>query len=179
MSPWAYDNVRLKLSQLNPRLDIYPLGKVLWSMLTGRNGFPFWEFDKEDNNLEKLFPNDHSMPLVNGLLARCIVREEKDCLSSTMELCSAVDVLIEQVEAYHEGFRPGGAETWPCRVCRKGKYIPATPPDFDQDHGIAAPLRGGAVRVLAQVMGAGVSDRAAFSIYVCDRCGHAELFKSY
>lgn len=47
MAPWAYDDVRLQLSQIKPPLDIYPLGKVLWSMISGRNGFPYWEYKKK------------------------------------------------------------------------------------------------------------------------------------
>src|SRR5713226_3430941 len=116
MAPWAYDNVRLELSKVKAPLDIYPLGKVLWSMISGRNGFPFWEYQKEDNNLEKLFPHDPSMPLINDLLGRCVVREEKDCLlSSAVDLRSAVDELIEQIIRDRSGRRPDGAETWPCR----------------------------------------------------------------
>jgi len=169
MAPWAYDNVRLELSQVKAPLDIYPLGKVLWSMISGRNGFPFWEYEKADNNLEKLFPNDRSMSLVNSLLARCVVREEKDCLlSSAVNLRSAVDELIEQIITDRSGHRPGRAETWPCRMCGKGNYRPVSPR-----------MGSGPVLMLAQIIGGVVSADQPFSISVCDHCGHAELFKAY
>jgi serine/threonine protein kinase len=169
MAPWAYDNVRLELSQVKAPLDIYPLGKVLWSMISGQNGFPYWEYKREENDLEKLFPSDRSMSLVNGLLGRCVVREEKDCVISTAEaLAAAVDELIEQVVGYRRGLRPDRAETWPCRICDKGKYLPA-----------AARAGSGRVLMLAQISGGQVSDQQPFSIYVCDNCGHTELFKSY
>ena len=86
MAPWAYENARLSLSQVQPALDVYPLGKVLWSMISGKNGFPFWEYDRDANNLEKMFPDDPNMPLVNTFLAKCIVREERDCLFSTVAM---------------------------------------------------------------------------------------------
>ena len=41
MAPWAYKNAKLELSEIDQRLDIFPLAKVLWSMIAGRNGFPY------------------------------------------------------------------------------------------------------------------------------------------
>lgn len=108
------------------------------------------------------------MLLVNGLLAQCVVREEKDCLASATDLRSAVDGLIEQVTAYDAGRRPDGAETWPCRMCGKGKYYPPLPRSGS-----------GTVLMLAQVTGSAASDRQPFSVFVCNHCGHAELFKAY
>jgi serine/threonine protein kinase len=82
MAPWAYRKEKLELSKISPALDIFPLAKVLWSMIAGQNGFPFWEYDRDENNLENLFPDDPAMPLVNSILAKCIVREEGQCDSS-------------------------------------------------------------------------------------------------
>jgi serine/threonine protein kinase len=169
MAAWAYYNARLELDKVNPKLDIYPLGKVLWSMISGRNGFPYWEYAEPDNNLEKLFPNDSIMPLVNELFAKCVVRHEKDCLlSNASDLLSEVDGLIHKIKA-RRGHRPDGAETWSCRVCGKGSYQPASPPTGFQ-HG---PV------MMAQISGGAITDTRAFSISVCDHCGHAELFKAY
>lgn len=164
MAPWAYDDVRLELSQVKAPLDIYPLAKVLWSMIAGRNGFPFWEYEKEVNNLERLFPNDQTMSAVNGLLARCVVREEKDCLASAINLRSAVDGLIEEIDDARSGRRPDGAEAWPCRLCGKGKYHPASSSS------------SGALVMSAQISGRGANEHQPFSVSVCDHCGHAELF---
>ena len=98
MAPWAYKKAKLEFSKINPALDIFPLAKVLWSMISGENGFPFWEYDRGENNLEKLFPDDPLMRLVNGVLATCIVRDEKDCTSSALDLGSQVDALINQIK---------------------------------------------------------------------------------
>ena len=119
MAPCAHDNVRLELSQVKAPLDIYPLGKVLWSMISGRNGFPFWEYNEDANNLEKLFPNDPNMSLINGLLAKCIVRREQDCaLSSAHKLRSGVDDVIAQIKT-RRGYRSAGADMWPCMLCNR------------------------------------------------------------
>jgi hypothetical protein len=173
MAPWAYDNARLELGQVKPTLDIYPLAKVLWSMISGRNGFPFWEYDRETNNLEQLYPDDPSMPLVNGFLGKCIVREEKDCRVTTAEIMrQEVENLIHEIKE-KRGPRPDGAETWPCRVCGKGTYHKATTPAA-----ISLPTQGLPL-ILAQITGGAVTDRLPFAIFVCDYCGHAELFKAY
>ena len=160
-APWAYDAVRLELSQVKAPLDIYPLGKVLWSMISGRNGFSFWEYKIKANNLEVLFPNDRDMPLVNALLAQCVVREEEECLSSASALLDIVEKCIEQVTNNQSHYRPQGAETWPCRMCGRGHYHAVSP-----------------VSILGQITGATLT--TAFRIvYSCVKAGHAELFKAY
>lgn len=172
MAPWAYKNARLNLGQVQPALDIYPLAKVLWSMISGQNGFPFWEYNREENDLEKMFPHDPIMPLVNTVLAKCLVREERDCLPNAQKFQSEVDALINQIDA-RRGPRPDNAMTWPCRMCGKGTYRPAT-----RSSGMAAHLRRQPL-ILAQISGGSVTDQLPFAIFVCDQCGHAELFKAY
>lgn len=172
MAPWAYDSVRLDFGQVRPTLDVYPLGKVLWSMISGRNGFPFWEHDREENNLKGMFPDDPVIPFVNDLLAKCIVREERACLPTAEKLLSEVDGLITEIKS-RRGHRPEGAKAWPCRMCGKGMYRPPSTPLA------TAPQLSGRPQLLAQVPGGGVTDRMPFSIFVCDHCNHAELFKEY
>src|SRR5258708_3433558 len=97
MAPWAYKNEQLAIEQINPTLDIFPLGKVLWSMISGRDGVSFWEWNRDENNLEKMFPNNLMMPLVNrDILSKCIVREEKACISHAPVLLREIDSLIAQ-----------------------------------------------------------------------------------
>ena len=150
----------------------YALYLVRRLALSGRNGFPFWEYARDENNLEKLFPQDPIMPLVNTLLAKCVVREERDCLSTAEELLAEVNALVKQIDA-RRGPRPDGAETWPCRMCGKGTYRHAT-----RASGMAAHLRGQPL-ILAQISGSSGTDNLPFGIFVCDHCGHAELFKAY
>jgi serine/threonine protein kinase len=158
MAPWAYDTVRLNSSEVRPTLDIYPLGKVLWSMISGRNGFLFWEFDWDENNLERMFPDDPIMSLVNGLLAKCVVRDEKGCrLSTATDLCSEVDSLINQAKAWRRG-GPEGTKTWPCRICGRGFYRKAD--------SLMANLR----------LPGNKPESRDIPFYACDRCHHVEFF---
>ncbi len=97
MAPWAYADTRLELDRVGPQLDLYALGKVLWSMIAGRDGFGFWEYQTDENNLELLFPGDENMHLVNQLLSSCIVRRPESCLPTAKALKEAVDATIHQI----------------------------------------------------------------------------------
>jgi serine/threonine protein kinase len=162
MAPWAYKNQRLTLDEMNFKLDIYPLGKVLWSMVSGHDGFLREEFRVDDNDLTKLFPNDPAMPLINDLLDQCVVRNEKECLfQNALDLRLAIDGLMNKIKA-RRGERPDGADTWLCRLCGKGSY------------------RATNLNVLGQIAGRGVGDSDPFAAYVCDNvnCRHVELFRA-
>jgi serine/threonine protein kinase len=148
MAPWAYRNERLSLDEVTPSLDIFPLAKVLWSMISGRNGFPFWEIDRDENNLEKMFPADPMIPSVNRLLTKCIVREEQDCIWRAHGMLDQIDRLINQVRRGNQ--RPDDSDRWPCRICGRGYYVEVHFPR---------------------------SASFPFTAYVCDHCGHAEMFK--
>ncbi|MGD0199812.1 MAG: protein kinase [Bryobacteraceae bacterium] len=169
MAPWAYKNERLAIEQINPSLDIFPLVKVLWSMISGRNGFPYWEWEHDENNLEAMFPDSPMVALINRhVISKCVVREEKDCTAFAPVLLREIDALIERGKRVAQ--RMDGETTWPCRICGKGTHRPAVSP---------AGVNYGPLLMLAQRPGGAVSDRQPFSICVCDHCGHAELFKAY
>lgn len=162
MAPWAYDNVRLALDQIKPPLDIFPLGKVLWSMISGRNGFPFWEFDAASNNLAKLFPGDPTMHLVNDLLRKCIVRYEKDCVPTAADLLSEMDGLTQKLKA-RDSFRADGATTWPCRVCGRGIYQ-----DGNKTVLLKERRHVGGIQVV----------EVPVKVFICNHCGHTQFFAS-
>jgi serine/threonine protein kinase len=161
MPPWAYMYDRIEMDKVSPSFDIYPLAKVLWSMISGRNGFMREEYEEDDNNLEKIFQNDPLVRLVNGFLATCVVRKEKNCINFALGLRSQVDALISQINERH-GDRPDASQPWPCRMCGRGKYRATT------------------TILLGQIPGGAVNDRNPFSVYVCDNvnCRHAELFRT-
>lgn len=155
MAPWAYKPERLAIEDVTPSLDIFPLAKILWSMISGRDGFPFWEIDRDENKLEKLFPLDPMMPQVSHVLTQCIVREEADCKSSARGLLESVAKLIESARS--AGQKPDDGGTWRCRMCGRGHYVETK------------------VAMHASVIGRG--DRVPFKLYACDSCGHAEMFE--
>jgi len=161
MPPWAYTYDRIAMDKVNPSFDVYPLAKVLWSMISGRDGFMREEFERDDNNLEKIFPDDPLMRLANGLLATCVVREEKDCISSALNLRAKVDALIARVQKERRPYRPDGASTWPCHVCGKGNYQ-----NGGLKHQVKGYRLGGPITVQEIIL----------NVSICDHCGHAELF---
>jgi serine/threonine protein kinase len=154
MAPWAYKNEKLEIEEIRPTLDIYPLARVLWSMIAGRNGFSYWEYDRDENNLERLFPNDPMMPLVNCLFSKSIVREEVNCLRSAKELLLEIDKLIDTARL--GAYRPEASGSWPCQICGRGRY---------------------SQKALMETGFGGALQYSNFAVYVCDKCGHAELFK--
>jgi serine/threonine protein kinase len=163
MSPWAYKKARLNLSEIDPTLDIFPLTKVLWSMIAGQNGFPYWEYTRDENNLERLFPDDPIMTLVNDrIFSKRIVREAHECDPSALSLREQVEDLIKHIKT-SRGYRPDAASTWPCRICGKGTYQCGGP-----THQLKGYRQGGPVS----------SQEIALNACICDHCGHAELFKS-
>ncbi len=164
MAPWAYKNERLVLADINPSLDIYPLGKVLWLMISGRNGFSYWEYDLPENDLTIMFPEVPLMVLINSqVLAQCVVRHEKDCkITTAIDLRSKVDSLISEITA-RQGYRPANAKIWPCRLCGKGHYTDMLGANY-----IMKAYREGGPADLQTIN---------FHVLICDHCKHAELFQ--
>jgi serine/threonine protein kinase len=166
MAPWANTAHRLILADLNPTLDIFPLGKVLWCMVAGRRNLEFWWFkrgakgDRPTNNLVDLFPDDPGMKAVNEILRQCVVEDEDQCLKSADELLALVDDAIRRIN--RSGHKPEkNDEPWRCLVCGTGHY--------GKD-----PIRG--IIHLSSPGGRNVDPLSA-GLHVCDKCGHIELFR--
>ncbi|HTR35468.1 MAG TPA: protein kinase [Bryobacteraceae bacterium] len=160
MAPWAYEPVQLSIDEINPSLDIFPLGKVLWSMIAGRNGFPFWEYDRPEYNLVNLFPDDPAMPIVNYVLSKCIVRNDADCAQNTTVMKSLVDEAIGRIARLDR--RSDGDTSWRCLVCKKGYYQQKNSlrwrgQEFIKELGVPVTL----------------NTRA----YFCSHCGHVQFFQ--
>jgi serine/threonine protein kinase len=161
MAPWANKKEKLEQSEINTALDIFPLAKVLWSMIAGRNGPSFWEYDRDENNLATLFPDDPTMPLINQrIFATRIVREERQCDSSAQNLRKDVEELIRHVKGIRK-FRQKGAEEWPCQVCGRGRYRSSGP-----RYKLTGFREGGPMNELNKTL----------YVSICEHCGHAELF---
>jgi serine/threonine protein kinase len=97
MAPWAYEPVRLPIDEIKPSLDIFPLGKVPWSMIAGRDGPLYWGYDRPGNDLKTMFPEVPAMQYVNEVLSHCIVREERDCAQTAEGLLVRVDEAIDNI----------------------------------------------------------------------------------
>jgi serine/threonine protein kinase len=165
MAPWFNLEHRFAMDEINPTLDIFPLGKVLWCLVSGRHQLQLWYFDRPAqgsrpaNNLEVLFPDDPAMVIINSILRKCVVEEEKDCLKTAAEVLTEVDRAISTLRL--QGQRIPGA-LWRCRVCGVGRYV--------QERGssripyeIRADVQEGAFR---------------YSVFVCDTCKSVQFFRA-
>lgn len=163
MAPWAYKNERLALDQIDPTLDIFPLAKVLWSMIAGKNGFSYWRLMRNENNLEVMFPDDPMMPAINRVLQSCIAEEEEDCKLRGFGLLDEVDRLISQARRIDQ--KPDDGGPWLCRTCGRGQYGPI-PYLITNSH-----VTDDAERLRIK------TDRIPLAMYACNNCGNVQLFK--
>jgi serine/threonine protein kinase len=95
MPAWA---MGMRIDELRPTFDIFSLGKVLWAMTSGKHILRLWYFNREEFNVEKMFPNVASIKWANSLFEKCIVEEEKDCLPNADALLEEVDKTINIIE---------------------------------------------------------------------------------
>lgn len=166
MAPWVNIEHRFELEEMNPTLDIFPLGKVLWCMVSGRHQLPYWDWDRSAEgsipayNLEHLFPDDPTMPVINSLLAKCVVREKANCIKTAAELLAQVDKAITQIRGL--GLKSEDAAPWLCMVCKKGYYRKEQSLVWRGEFFVAS--TGGNATTMTEV-------------YFCDRCGHMEAFR--
>jgi hypothetical protein len=140
-----------------------PLAELLERVwVAGKNGFPFWEIDRSANNLEVLFPDDPSIPLINNeLLKRCVVRDPADCgLKTALALSGRVKDVLEEIQNQSK-YRRDGAPTWSCQIGGRGKYRD----NMGANYSIRGYRQGGAAD----------QQNALFQVMVCEHCKHAEL----
>jgi serine/threonine protein kinase len=178
MAPWARHSG--PIDNVKANFDVFPLAKVLWSMLSGQPVLPFWYFNSDTDanrryDLTKLFPKMSAMRLVNQqILSAAIVEQEKDCLASAGALLNRVDEVLETLGS--EGQVIGNSDMR-CLVCGRGRYrlrwvkqhehlrmLPVArlpqPNQSPQFHQVFAGDNWITVRV-----------------HSCDHCGHVALFQ--
>ncbi len=161
MPPWA--NLGERPDNVQPRDDVYMLGKLLWSMLDGRAMLPreYHRHPDYDFDLGKTFPGDPDMHLINSVLDACIVEQSDRCLHAAQDLLIAVETVLGIIERDGQLLKEGVPR--PCRVCGRGYYHAAVLP------------RGTAGQPLVGLSMAGMP--ISLEIFICDTCGHAEFFK--
>ena len=119
MAPWA--RVKRRLEEVVPSFDVFPLGKVLWSMVSGQPDLPFWYWQKPEYHLEQLFQGESEMRFVNKILQQTVVEDEEDCLPSAAELLGLVDAAL--VALRHGGQPISDGLSRRCLVCGLGRYV--------------------------------------------------------
>lgn len=164
----AYDNVGSrdwmpawamgKMEDIRPSFDVFCLGKLLWAMASGRHMLRLWYWDRPENNLEEMFPDDPAMKFARILFSKTIVEDEKDCLDNGTALLAEVDKVLLAVERNCQFVSPSTPLL--CTVCGLGVYKPIADenPAMVENFGLT---RHG-VR--------------SFKILGCNHCGHVQFF---
>jgi len=120
MPPWADSDARLE--EVAPNFDVYMLGKLLWCMVSGRARLPR-EFHRwAEHDLEKQFPGDKYMPVINSILDKCLVDRPEACLPSADALLKIIDENLNTIDHGVPLRNAIGEPILPCRVCGKGFY---------------------------------------------------------
>ena len=155
MPPWTS---AVRAEEIKPNFDVYSIGKVIWSMLSGKPVLRLWYWNRPENNLEKLFPGDPAMQHVNALLSKTVVEDEASCIENASSLHVEIDRTIRLIEfkatRLHKNVKRA------CLVCGEGTYDIITDRDLSEIHNFG-------------LHPAGIS---SFRVYSCSACGHVQLF---
>ncbi len=146
-----------KLENVKSNIDVYALGKTIWSMVSGKR-MPFWFYDDPQYDLTVLFQENKEMKLMNELFSKCIVDKEDDCIENASILFREINSTIEKLERKIETL--GFIEKIKCKICDEGYYEVLTKNRSDSI-GYNLDPNGG-----------------FFIIRACDNCGHTEFFFS-
>ena len=143
----------MRLADVRPTFDVFGLAKVLWAMVSGAPKFLLWYFDRPEQDLRKMFPDERAIPFVHEVLRKCIVEDESDMeLRNASELLAQVDAAIAAVS---QGCQvPGRNARMRCRFCGIGTYSRA------DSFSIVGNLRTNDER----------------NYFTCGHCGHVESF---
>jgi serine/threonine protein kinase len=161
MPPWGMGN-RIEIEKMKPTFDVFSLGKLLWSMVSGKI-LPHMYFNDPEYpsfNLEKIFPDTKFINLVNLLLRKCIVKSEKECLPDATALLEEVDKLLIMIDNNADWSDPTTPKLQ-CKVCNIGNYIERAYTDFSKGD--------------VKEFGLNPGDHL-MKIYTCSYCGNVQLF---
>jgi len=117
MPPWA---MGIRIEEVKPSFDVFSLGKVLWSMISGKRILQFWYFNKKQFNVEKMFPDSRAINFANKLFEKCIVEDEENCLPDAGALLEEIDKILSIIDLNADLIDLNTKRT--CKVCGRGKY---------------------------------------------------------
>jgi len=121
MPPWA---IGQRVEEVQPSFDLFSLGKILWSLMTGAPRCPNV---LDATRIEAACVDQRVARAINRVISACVVAREKECLSDVAELLELVDDAIHECRspvpsvfqkmACHALSRPGGqflfSAEWP------------------------------------------------------------------
>lgn len=156
MPPWA---MGIKQEEVKSSFDVFGLGKILWYMLAQGEILQLWYFKDEKFNLEKLYPNNQAIKLINAILGQCLVEKERDCLLSATELLKLIDEVLMKIESNADLLTKEDLQR-PCRICGVGIYKLVANENITTIRNFGLEPHGS----------------SSFKIFTCDNCGHVQLF---
>jgi serine/threonine protein kinase len=119
MAPWA---MGIKIDDVRASFDVFGLGKLLWSMISGRHFLRLWYHRGAEFDIERMTPEIPNARWASRIFDLCIVENEDRCLKNATELLSVVD---ETIDALHHGAQTLSRDrAHRCRVCGLGAYSP-------------------------------------------------------
>ncbi len=164
MPPWG--NFGGRLENVRANFDVYMLGKLLWCMVSGRLLLQREWFREPQNDISLMFKDDPHAYMINVILDKCVVDRAQSCVS-IHDLHAMVIAFVSVIDQGGQLLQEEVPR--PCHVCGVGKYRPEHFRQPDQSFRMRFwNLSGGANNINA----------ATVRVYICDRCGHMELFKA-
>ena len=155
MPQWA---MGMRIEEVRPTFDVFSLGKLLWSMLSGRNFLRLWYLHDTQFELERMFPRDESILWARTILDKCIVEHETDCLQDAGRLLVLVSDALGAVKRHAQVVANGVLRR--CEICSLGQY------ESIADENQAA-IRN---------FGLGPTGSSTFKVFTCSHCGHVQIF---
>jgi serine/threonine protein kinase len=153
MPGWA---MGMRVEEIRPTFDVFCLGKLLWSMVSGKPKLRLWYIHEDDFELEKMFPEDPDIRWARIILDKCVVEKESNCLPNAGELLIEIDRVLAALRRRGQVISDDVPRV--CRVCGLGRY---KKPEN---------------RMVLSGLGTINYQETLFKMYACDRCGHTELF---
>ena len=147
----------MRLEEVRPSFDVFSLGKLFWSMVSGNPFLRLWYWDDPMFSLEALFPRNPDIFWARYILEKCVVEQEKDCLPTARELLNLVDPCLLAVSRNAQVVRQGVKRL--CTVCGVGEYQ-------RQSNNI----------IHLNNFGLRPAGSQSFFVFTCAYCGHVQLF---
>jgi len=146
----------MRIDEVRPTFDVFSLGKVIWSMTSGRRVLRLWYFKDDEFNVEKMFQDSPGMNFANQLFDKCIVEREKNCLPDAGALLQEIDRTVGLIECDVDHIDLTVKRR--CKVC--GEYNLVADEDLLKIRSFGFNLVG----------------NRTMKIFTCSNCGNVQLF---